>query len=182
MIRSTTMTSNGSDNEAERFCLVSSPLQWEASRTASRPRSSNRLDLIEKTHLVDDRKPAFNCQYAYKQLGLEALADDVLKADLDAGSGSTRSSIDGLAGPSKRSKTGGLSLVSVMGMPSSGRSTQRAAKKQWRREAGVATKSTEGGILKQEKSPQEATRGGEINAAPEDEQRQRKRLRRAAER
>ena len=84
------------------------------------------LNLIEKTHLADgSRKPAFKWKYPCKHLGLEP-ADGVIKADLGAGSGSKRSSIDGLAGPSKKSKkdskkrnSGGLSSASVMGMPSS---------------------------------------------------------------
>lgn len=86
------------------------------------------LNLIEKTHLADgSRKPAFKWKYPCKHLGLEA-ASDGLKADLGAGSGRAegkRSSIDGLAGPSKKSKkdskkrhSGGLSSASGM-MPSS---------------------------------------------------------------
>jgi len=87
------------------------------------------LNLIEKTHLADgSRKPAFKWKYPCKHLGLDSSAEGTLNMGIkqfDRADG--KRSIDGLAGPSKKSKkeskkqrlTGGFSGSSVPMMPGS---------------------------------------------------------------
>jgi hypothetical protein len=84
------------------------------------------LNLIEKTHLADgSRKPAFKWKYPCKHLGLEAISDGAAPVGIKP-EGSTvsraegkRSSSEGGAGPSKKSKKDSKKRSSSAGLPSS---------------------------------------------------------------